>query len=122
MIFLKLIFWIAVFVIFWANIGYSISLIILDKIFKPKKIEKLYNFKPYVTLMIVAHNEEKVIEGKLNNVLKLDYPKDKLEILVSSDNSTDNTNKIVEEFIENHKNYNIKLYQVKTRKGKTKWN
>lgn len=119
MIFLKIIFWVSVFVIFWANIGYSISLIIIDKFLKPKKIEKKYDFKPYVTLMIVAHNEEKVIKEKLNNVLQLDYPKNKLEILVSSDNSTDNTNRIVEEFIESNKEYNINLYKVKTRKGKT---
>ena len=119
MIFVKIIFWFAIFIIFWANIGYALSLIILDKILKPKKLKKDYEIEPYVTLIIVAHNEEKVIEEKLKNVIKLDYPKEKLEILVSSDNSTDDTNKIVEEFIEKNMEYNIKLYKVKERKGKT---
>ena len=52
--------------------------------------------------MIVAHNEEKVIGYKLENALILDYPTDKLDILVTSDNSTDQTNFIVENFIKKH--------------------
>ena len=119
MIYLKTMFWIALFIIFWANLGYYISVIILDKIFKPKKIEKNYNYKPMITLMIVAHNEEKVIKNKLENAIGLDYPKEMLEILVSSDNSDDNTNSIVETFIKENKEFDIKLYKVKTRKGKT---
>ncbi len=70
--------------------------------------------------MIVAHNEEKVIEEKLNNVLDSDYPKEKLEILVSSDNSTDKTNDIVKRVIEENKDRNIRLYEVKRKKRKNK--
>lgn len=69
--------------------------------------------------MIVAHNEEKVIRSKLENAIKLDYPKEKFKILVSSDNSTDKTNDIVEEFIKINKDRDITLYQTKERKGKT---
>lgn len=119
MIYLKIMFWFAVFVIFWANFGYYGSVIILDKLLKPKEIKKNYNYKPKVTLMIVAHNEEKVIKNKLENAISLDYPKDLLEILISSDNSNDNTNNIVENFIKENKEYDIKLYKVKERKGKT---
>lgn len=119
MLFIKILFWISVFAIFWANIGYSLSLIIIDKIFKIKQIKKDYNYQPTVTLMIVAHNEEKVIKEKMVNVLNIDYPKEKLEILVSSDNSTDKTNEIVRKIIEDNKDRNIKLYEVKERKGKT---
>lgn len=115
---LIIIFWISAFIIFWANIGYPISIILLGKIIK-KKNKKRKNYEPTVTVMIVAHNEEKVIQEKLDNVLKIDYPKDKLEILVSSDNSTDKTNEIVENFIKKHKKENIRLYKVKQRKGKT---
>lgn len=118
MIILQVIFWISVFIIFWANIGYPVSILILGKIIK-RKNKKNDKYEPTVTIMIVAHNEEKVMEEKLNNVLKIDYPKNKLEILVSSDNSTDKTNEIVEKFIKRHKNDNIRLYKVKERKGKT---
>lgn len=111
-------FWISAFIIFWANVGYPLSILILGKIIK-RKNKKINNYEPTVTIMIVAHNEEKVIEKKLENILKIDYPKDKLEILVSSDNSDDKTNEIVKTFINNHRNINIRLYEVKERKGKT---
>ncbi len=118
MILLLILFWASVFVIFWANIGYPVSIIILGKIIK-RKNKKVKNYEPTVTIMIVAHNEEKVIKAKLENVLKVDYPKEKLEIVVSSDNSTDSTNDIVETFIKKHKKNNIRLFKVKKRKGKT---
>lgn len=117
-LFLKIIFWLSVFNIFWANIGYPLSILLLGKIIKRKNIS-LQDYVPTVTLMIVAHNEEKVIKEKLENVLKIDYPKNKLEILVSSDNSTDKTNEIVKNFIKNNKKNNIRLYEVNERKGKT---
>lgn len=117
-IYIEIIFWIIAFLIFWANIGYPLSILILGKIIK-KKNKKMDNYEPTVTVMIVAHNEEKVIEKKLENVLKLDYPTEKIEILVSSDNSTDNTNQIVKEFIKKHKKNKIRLFEAKERKGKT---
>ena len=119
MLVIKILFWLSVFIIFWANIGYSLSLIVIDKLFKIKKLEKNYKYEPTVTIMIVAHNEEKVIEEKMQNVLNIDYPKEKLEILVSSDNSTDKTNEIVRKIIEGNQDRNIRLYEVKERKGKT---
>ena len=69
--------------------------------------------------MVVAHNEENVIKDKLENLMRLQYPKDKIEFLVSSDNSTDKTNDIVKEFIKSHPNEKIRLFEVKERKGKT---
>ena len=114
----QIIFWVAFFGIFWANIGYPISILVLGKIIK-RENKKDGSYRPTVTIMIVAHNEEKVIKNKLENVLKVDYPKSKLEILVSSDNSTDKTNEIVEKFINKHKKEKIRLYKVKERKGKT---
>ena len=120
MLILKCLFWFAGCIIFWAMIGYTLSLKLINKIIKPKPLSKLKNYQPTVTLMIVAHNEEKVIKEKLENVILQDYPIDKLEILVTSDNSTDETNSIVKKFIEKHKDRNIRLYKVKERKGKTK--
>ena len=115
---LLVLFWLSAFTIFWANVGYPISVLLLGKIIK-RKNKKLDNYEPTVSLMIVAHNEEKVIAEKMENVLKLDYPKDKLEILVASDNSTDKTNEIVENYINKNSDRNIRLYKSKERKGKT---
>ena len=119
MLIAKIILIVSIFIIFWAMVGYPISLKILNKLIKKRKLIKNYKYEPTVTLMIVAHNEEKVILNKLKNSISLDYPKEKLEILVASDNSTDNTNKIVEEFIEKNKEFKIRLYTAKERKGKT---
>ena len=115
----KILFYISAFIIVWAMVGYPISLKIIGKIYKSRKLQKDYNHQPTVTVMVVAHNEEKVILEKLHNIIELDYPKDKIEFLISSDNSTDRTNEIVKDFIAIHSEYNIRLYEVKARMGKT---
>lgn len=118
-LFFKIIFYISAFIIVWAMVGYPVSLKIIGKIYKSRKLQKDYNHQPTVTVMVVAHNEEKVILEKLHNIIELDYPKDKIEFLISSDNSTDRTNEIVKKFIADHSEYNIRLYEVKARMGKT---
>ncbi|MDC7723220.1 glycosyltransferase family 2 protein [Priestia megaterium] len=115
----EILFYISGFIIFWAMIGYPISIKIIGKLYKGRTLEKEYSHQPTVTVMVVAHNEEKVILDKLNNIIELDYPQDRLEFLIASDNSTDATNEIVKSFIAAHKEHNIRLYEVKARKGKT---
>lgn len=53
---------------------------------------------PPLTLIITAHNEEKRLREKLDNTLAIDYPKDRLEIIVASDCSTDATDSIAQEY------------------------
>jgi len=115
---LKTLFFVSIFMIFWTNVGYPFFILFLGKIIK-RANKKDYSYEPSVTLMIVAHNEEKIIHQKLENAISLDYPKNKYKILVTSDNSDDKTNTIVEDFISKHKKYNIELYKVKERRGKT---
>jgi glycosyltransferase involved in cell wall biosynthesis len=71
-------------------------------------------FLPEATLVITAYNEEERIREKLENTLALDYPRDKLQVLVASDGSTDATNSIVREYADR----GIELLQVKSRGGK----
>ncbi len=118
-IFLIVIFWIFAFVISWSMIGYGLSLKLLSKVFRNRKLIKDYSKKPTVSVMIVAHNEEKVIKEKLENVTQNDYPKDKIEYIVASDFCTDSTNEIVNNFIEEHPNIKMILYCSKEHKGKT---
>ena len=115
----KVLFYLSGLIIFWAMIGYPISIRIIGRLYKNRKLEKNYSHKPSVTVMVVAHNEEKVILEKLKNIIGLNYPQDKIEYLISSDNSTDNTNEIVKEFISMYPEKNIRLFEVKNRKGKT---
>lgn len=117
--FLKALFYINIFIIIWAMIGYPLSLKIIGKIYKSRKLEKDYSLQPTVTVMVVAHNEEKVMLEKLYNIIELNYPKDKIEFLISSDYSTDRTNEIVKSFIGENSEFNIRLYEVKARMGKT---
>jgi cellulose synthase/poly-beta-1,6-N-acetylglucosamine synthase-like glycosyltransferase len=53
---------------------------------------------PRISLIITAYNEESLIEAKLNNTLELEYPRERLEVLVASDGSSDRTNAIVASF------------------------
>jgi cellulose synthase/poly-beta-1,6-N-acetylglucosamine synthase-like glycosyltransferase len=53
---------------------------------------------PRVSLLLAAYNEEKVIERTLRNCLAVDYPRDRLEIIVGSDGSSDGTDAIIRRF------------------------
>lgn len=116
---MKCLFWISALGIFYAFVGYPISLVIIKNIFTKKEIKKNNNYMPRVSMIIAAHNEEKSIIKKLENTISLDYDKNNLEIIVTSDNSTDSTNEKVLNFIEKYPNNNIILYKVKQRMGKT---
>lgn len=116
---LKLISGISIFIIFWAMLGYPLTIRLIDKILKPKDNKKVDNSDLTVTVMVVAHNEEKVIQQKLENIINLEYPSTKIKFIIASDNSTDNTNNIVQKFIEDNPKYNITLFKATKRMGKT---
>jgi cellulose synthase/poly-beta-1,6-N-acetylglucosamine synthase-like glycosyltransferase len=67
---------------------------------KPKI--KDYSFQPFVSVIVPTYNEEKVIERKIKNLVELDYPKAKYEIIVVDSGSTDSTTEIVEMLIEKY--------------------
>lgn len=118
-IFLTVIFIINAFIVVWAMIGYPVFLELISRIMKKGELSKNADYEPTVAIMVVAHNEEKVIVEKLNNLTQVDYPSNKLSIVVASDNSTDDTNSLVEAFIQDHPLFNITLYTTKDHKGKT---
>jgi len=72
---------------------------------------------PKVSILMAAYNEEAVIEEKIQTILNNNYPKEKLEILIGSDNSNDRTNEIIKQFA-NKKNQNIKFKAFTSRQGK----
>lgn len=93
---LEVIFWLFFSIILYTYLGYPVVAYLLSIIIKRQ--HAIADIEPSVSLIISAYNEEKVIKEKLNNTLELDYPKDKLEIIVASDGSSDNTDQIVREF------------------------
>jgi cellulose synthase/poly-beta-1,6-N-acetylglucosamine synthase-like glycosyltransferase len=59
---------------------------------------------PFVSVVIPAYNEENHIIKTLNSVVELDYPKDRYELLIVNDCSTDKTRKVARDFINKYKN------------------
>lgn len=106
-------FWVMVAVIFYAYAGYSLTILLLGQ-FVRRPIQRA-EIEPRVTYLITAYNEEKNIQAKLEQVLSLDYPHDRLEIIVASDGSTDRTDDIVRRFA----NRGVRLVRVEGRLGKT---
>lgn len=94
------VFWMLVGLLAYVVGGYIFTLGLIALLMRPFKndLAEDPNFAPKVTLLISAYNEEKVIAGKIENCLALDYPTEKLRIVVVSDGSTDQTNPIVESF------------------------
>ena len=90
------IFWFSLGFIFYTYAGYPAVLFLLSLLFK-KKIRKGFT-EPRVSVILSAFNEEKTIEEKLHNLLSLDYPAEKLEILVGSDGGFDRTDEIISKF------------------------
>ena len=99
--------------LFYVYAGYPL-LVYFVSFLRPRQIKK-DSFEPSVTVLITAYNEEKDLREKLENTLRIDYPPEKLEILVASDGSTDRTDEIAREFAAR----NVKLFRQEGRKGKT---
>ena len=69
---------------------------------------------PQLTVIIPAYNEEQNIETKVENILGVDYPQDKIEVIVGSDNSMDRTNTI----LANYRNPRLRYCLFSTKVGK----
>ena len=109
----QIIFWIAIAAIAYTYAGYPLLLILIGK-FRAKPITRR-EVTPSVTVIIAAYNEERDLAGKLENTLALDYPKERLEIIVTSDCSTDRTDEIVRSF----ESRGVRLHRQAERLGKT---
>ena len=76
-------------------------------------------YEPKVSVMISAHNEEQVIERILQRMTELTYPKEKFEVIVIDDASTDKTGKKAKIFAKNHKFIHV-IQRNQTEGGKGK--
>lgn len=91
-------------IIFWSSLGliiytyFGFPLLLLIRGFLLRRPVREGDYKPQVSIIIVAYNEVDTIGAKLENIISLDYPREKLEIIVASDGSTDGTNKIVKNY------------------------
>ncbi len=115
--FQEILFLFSLFLIIYIYIGYPLVLIAWSGIKTMGQNGKLYDegrICPEVSIIISAYNEEKYIEKKIRNTLGLNYPKDKYEVIVISDGSTDRTAEIAKS-IESE---NYMFIEQAERKGK----
>lgn len=96
---IKIIFWVSISLVLYTYFIYPLILMLL-RLLKSRITVEEKDFYPSVSLIISAYNEEKVLEAKIINCLQLSYPKDRLEIIIGSDGSTDRTETIANKYIE----------------------
>jgi cellulose synthase/poly-beta-1,6-N-acetylglucosamine synthase-like glycosyltransferase len=108
----QLLFWMALAVVAWVYVGYGIVLGLVAWL-RGRPVRRA-PYEPSVSLIICAYNEGRTIRRKLEEVLHLDYPAEKLEIIVASDGSTDETDAVVREYAPR-----VRFLRVEGRRGKT---
>ena len=113
--YLQIAYWVLLFLLVHCYVLFPVTLPFVSEIFKRKgsKAEGGEEL-PKVSILISAYNEEAVIERKIQNLLELDYPKEKLEILIGDDGSADRTAEIVERY----KDQGITLVRAPQNAGK----
>jgi len=66
---------------------------------------------PCVCILMAVYNEEKVLAQKLNSIFDTTYPLTQIELWIGSDNSTDDTHRIIEQYARQHNNIQLKIYE-----------
>jgi poly-beta-1,6-N-acetyl-D-glucosamine synthase len=96
---MKWAFWLAASVVGYSYLGYPLWLWLRSR-WSPRPVRRSSD-EPSVSVVMVARNEEAVLARKLENLLTLDYPPEKLDVVVVSDGSSDGTAAILSEFERN---------------------
>jgi cellulose synthase/poly-beta-1,6-N-acetylglucosamine synthase-like glycosyltransferase len=110
---MKYIFWGSVFMVLYVYLGYPALALMFSKL-RNQRVKK-GDYEPNVSILISAYNEEECIENTIKNKLDQDYPKEKIEIIVVSDGSSDKTDDIVRRY----QSPKLKLLRQEPRSGKT---
>jgi glycosyltransferase involved in cell wall biosynthesis len=90
---LKAVFWGSLGALAWTHAAYPAAASLAARV-RPRPVRKGEEF-PTVAVIVAAHDEEEVIERRLENLLALDYPPELLEVVVASDASGDRTDELV---------------------------
>jgi cellulose synthase/poly-beta-1,6-N-acetylglucosamine synthase-like glycosyltransferase len=110
----KPLFWISAAFILYVYVGYPVLLWLLQAIFPSSSGKQ--PIEPSVSLLVAAYNEADVVAEKIHNSLALDYPSDKLEIIIASDGSKDATADIVRSLAAENKR--VRLINFEKNRGK----
>lgn len=93
---MRLVFWIAAGLVGYTYLGYAAWLWVRSR-WRPRPVRS-GPYAPTISIVLVVRNEAACLEAKLKNLMGLNYPAERVEILVVSDGSTDGTNRILTEF------------------------
>ena len=100
MVVLQVLFWVSLAGLLWTQALYSLFAAAVARL-RPRPVRK-GGIAPTVTVIVAAHDEETVIERRVENLLALDYPPELLQIIVASDGSTDRTDELVAALAARH--------------------
>jgi cellulose synthase/poly-beta-1,6-N-acetylglucosamine synthase-like glycosyltransferase len=109
----QMIFWTAMFLLFYVYAGYPLLLSFISLLVRNRRPDQGYY--PQLSVLIAAYNEEDAIAEKIRQTLALEYPENRLEVLVLSDCSTDRTDEIVKSYPDRR----VRLVRMAERRGKT---
>src|SRR5262249_30068138 len=110
-------------VIIWFMLVYQFVLCILGFLYSRKAAHERARLSstalelPSISLLIPAHNEEIVLDRTLAAMAALDYPKDRLEVIVINDASTDRTGEIASSWAQRHSTFRVLNLQSSERTG-----
>jgi len=110
---MAVLFWICVGLILYTYILYPSLIVVWARLF-PRRSRLDDTNLPPVSMVIAAYNEEGVIEQKLKNCLRIDYPVDRIEFVFGSDGSSDCTNEI----LSGYKHVCVRSFLYREREGK----
>ena len=116
-IILQLVFWLSAFALVYSYVLYPLLLRFLSrgKELFTEKFREEEEF-PQVSILMAVHNEERVIQEKLESLFQQDYPSNKLRFFIGSDNSSDQTNELIESFSDTR--FSLHFTPFQERQGK----
>lgn len=112
---LTFLFWLCLFILFYAYLGYGILLFVLVRIKRFLRKDNALSstgYEPEVTLFVAAYNEKDYVQAKVENSFALDYPNEKLKQLWVTDGSNDGTPDMLRQYPE------IEVHHLDERGGK----
>jgi cellulose synthase/poly-beta-1,6-N-acetylglucosamine synthase-like glycosyltransferase len=114
LLFLKIVFWFSLSLVIYSYLIYPALLTIFAWIFG-RPVKSCGDHKPDFGVLVPAYNEEKVIARKIENILSMDYPPEKITVWVGSDCSNDRTDEIVQSIADPR----VRFWRSPKRGGKT---
>lgn len=87
---------------------------------KPWGFDNDPHFLPNVSVLVSVHNEEKVVQNRLRNITEVSYPKEKMEIIIIDDDSSDDTLVRINDFAKSNPQLRLKVIKPQQRMGKAR--